>query len=119
MKRAFRQITIQSVTYLMLSLVALMVVNKALFIHVHKNNGQIITHAHPYDQTEDNSSNKTHHHTNAQYLFYGNLNTLFLAFFLVFFLLIHVISTPCKVYFPQHYTSGYILPSNGRDPPLA
>lgn len=88
-------------------------------MHVHRNNGQVITHAHPYNQSEDTSPNKTHHHTNAQYLFYNNLNILFLALFLVLFSLIHKISTPYTAYISQDYTPGYILPTNGRDPPVA
>lgn len=119
MKRLVRKITLQSIAYLMFSLVGLLIVNKALFMHVHRNNGQIITHAHPYNQSEDTNPNPTHHHNNAQYLFFNNLNILFLTLILVFFSLIHKISTPYPVYIHQDYKPGYILPTIGRDPPLA
>jgi len=57
---------------------AIMVANKAVFTHSHLLlNGQVISHAHPYNKTNDSAPFKLHHHTQTELFFYENLETLF------------------------------------------
>lgn len=48
---------------LMIVLVAMLLVNKAIFLHSHTSNGKIYTHAHPFDKGSDNNPIKQHNHS--------------------------------------------------------
>ena len=78
-----RQAIIKTTALLLIGILALGIANQALFIHSHRTaNGQFITHAHPY-QTSDNQSNTpTHHHSKIQLLVFSQLNLLFFSLFL-------------------------------------
>ena len=118
MRRAVKHITLRSIAYLMLSVVGLLVMNEALFMHVHKNQGQIIAHAHPFNQPEDSKPYPSHHHSQAQFLFFDKLDLLFFALLLAFFLLMHKIYAPYPIYSQSLYFAGIILSFHGRAPPL-
>ncbi|WP_194269467.1 hypothetical protein [Oceanihabitans sp. IOP_32] len=78
MKSSVNKIVNKLVALLMIAIMVALIANKAFFSHAHKlNNGSIITHAHPYDKSKDSQPFKSHHHTNAEFLFYQNLNLLF------------------------------------------
>ncbi|HDR68646.1 MAG TPA: hypothetical protein ENN61_06290 [Bacteroidaceae bacterium] len=44
-------------------------------------NGMVISHAHPYDKSNDSQPYKSHQHSNAELLFLGNQDILFLVVF--------------------------------------
>ncbi|MDX9908897.1 MAG: hypothetical protein RBS23_05490 [Mariniphaga sp.] len=67
----------------MIGIVGLFIANKAIFLHAHKfADGTTIEHAHPYDKSNDSEPFKTHHHSSAEFLFFQNLEILFLIVFL-------------------------------------
>ena len=41
------------------------------------NDGTVVTHAHPYQKTGDTQPFKSHHHTNAAFFFFDNIELLF------------------------------------------
>lgn len=54
---------IKSISIICLLSIGLLITNNALFIHTHQlADGEIITHAHPYNKSEN--SNQQHKHTN-------------------------------------------------------
>lgn len=54
--------------YLMLVLVIGITVNNVVYLHSHILSDQtVITHAHPFDKSADNTPFKTHHHSNFEY----------------------------------------------------
>lgn len=60
----------------------MLIVNKTVFLHVHKlDDGTIIFHAHPFDKSKDSKPYKSHHHNKADFLFFQNLSILFLIVF--------------------------------------
>jgi len=62
----------------------LLIANKGLYIHTHKlESGFVVTHSHPYDKKQDSEPIKKHHHTTAEFIFFENLNVLFLSIFLI------------------------------------
>jgi len=104
----------------MIGILGLLIANKGLFMHTHKLvNGSVVTHSHPYDKKQDSEPNKKHHHTKAEFLFFENINILFLTIFLIFSILSLVRKKTSfidveKIYFTQlsfHY--------QGRAPPVS
>ena len=68
----------------MIGVMGLLIANKALFTHIHKlENGTIVTHSHPYDKKQDSEPYKKHPHTKYEFLFFKNLNILFLSIVLI------------------------------------
>lgn len=87
MKVAVKHITLRIFILLMTGVMALLIANSALFLHVHKlADGTINSHAHPYDKTSDSQPYKAHQHSKVEYLLFHNLEILFPVFFLIFFL---------------------------------
>ncbi len=83
MKEACKNITIKLVILLLTGVMGLLIANKATFMHVHKlSDGTIIVHAHPYDKSHDSKPYKSHQHTKAEFIFFQNLEILFLVVFL-------------------------------------
>jgi len=83
MKSTVYSITIKLVTLLMIGIMGILIVNKTVFLHVHKlDDGTIIFHAHPFDKSKDSKPYKSHHHSKTGFLFFQNLNILFLIAFL-------------------------------------
>ena len=79
-----RNITVKFISYAMIAVMGLLVTNKAIYSHSHLlADGKVYTHAHPYNKTNDSKPFKTHHHSRAEFLFYENLDILFLFSFLI------------------------------------
>lgn len=58
-----------------LSILLLSIVNRSVYIHSHQlENGEIVTHAHPFNQQDDNAPLKSHHHTALEFLILSSLD---------------------------------------------
>ncbi len=78
-----RQAIIKTTAALLIGILALGIANQAVFIHSHQTeNGQFITHAHPYQTSDNNSKTPSHQHSKIQLLVFSQLNLLFLLAFL-------------------------------------
>ncbi len=87
MKTTYRNITIKSIAFIMIAVMGLLIANKSIFLHSHKlDDGTITQHAHPYDKSGDSKPYKSHHHTNAELLFFQNLEILIIVAFLAYVL---------------------------------
>ena len=100
----------------MVSLIA----NKVIFSHAHRlNNGTVIKHSHPYDKSNDSKPYKSHHHTNAELLFFQNLEILFPIVFLAFALFALVKKAKRSSNIITRHTLSCIILHNGRAPPVS
>jgi len=98
----------------------LFIVNKAIFLHVHKlNDGTIVAHAHPYDKSNDSKPYKSHHHSNAGFLFFQNLEILFLIVFLTLALIILDKKEEALFKLITEHTLICINLHKGRAPPIS
>jgi hypothetical protein len=118
MNTLFKKIPLSSVSYLIIALFAVLIANKAVFIHSHNVNGRIVIHAHPYRTSEHSKSSKTHHHTDAQYLFFDNLSVFFSVDVQGLLLVENHITTNKPLEIPIKIVTRWILTYSGRDPPL-
>ncbi|MBN2350639.1 MAG: hypothetical protein JXJ22_17515 [Bacteroidales bacterium] len=120
MKITIRHILLKHTAFLLVSIMVIMVANQAVFTHSHVlSNGQVISHAHPYDKNNDTKPFKSHHHSKSEILFFENLKTLFPVVFLL--LTVFVFFDNAK---HLKHPSGKISPvrisiRNGRSPPVS
>lgn len=104
----------------MIGVMGMLIVNKAFFLHVHKlNDGTIVAHSHPYDKSNDSKPYKSHHHTNAELLFFQNLEILFLIVFLTFVLIALVKKEKVLFKLITEHTIICINLHKGRAPPIS
>jgi hypothetical protein len=104
----------------MIGIMGLFIANKAIFLHVHKlADGTIIEHAHPYDKSNDSKPYKSHHHSNAEFLFFQNLEILFLIVFLTLALVAFVKKEKVSFKLITEHTLICIIFHKGRAPPIS
>ena len=119
MKAVIKNITRKVAIICMIGIIGLLTINNAMFLHSHiLDNGNFVTHAHPYDKSNDSAPIKSHHHSKTELIFLENLQLLFL-FTLIFFIVLDVAKK--KSYFVINrvfYTQGYEILYLGRAPPL-
>jgi hypothetical protein len=97
----------------------LLVVNKALFTHMHRYaDGTVILHAHPYNKTADKKPFKTHHHTQKELQFFAASRNFFPVVFLKLMLDKPEPKTePLFICLIVKVFSVSLSVSNGRSPP--
>jgi len=120
MTRFVNKTSIRVFAILHLSLMSMMILDKAFFLHTHKlNDGTIIVHAHPYNKTSDSEPFKKHHHTDTLFHFYHIINLLFPAILSAIVLVVMSIIT--KLYIVQSNQSilKYTANKSGRAPPVS
>jgi hypothetical protein len=104
----------------MIGVMGMLITNKAVFLHVHKlEDGTIIVHAHPYDKSNDSKPYKSHHHSNAEFLFFQNLEILFLIVFLTLALIAYVKKGKISFKLITENTLICINLHKGRAPPIS
>jgi len=97
-----------------------LIANKGLFIHTHKlENGSLVTHSHPYDKKQDSEPFKKHHHTKAEFIFFENLNILFLSVFLIILFLSLVREKTSFIDVEKIYFTQFSFHYQGRAPPVS
>ena len=104
---------------MMIGIIALMIANRSIYLHTHMlPTGILVTHSHPYDKSTDSGPYKTHHHTNAEFLFLENLDILFLSVFvaLIAGVIYTVAEYSCKAY--SFFSFLYFHANQGRAPPI-
>lgn len=120
MKKSVKNIAIKFIAILMIGSIGMLVSNKSIFMHTHKlADGTIITHSHPYNKSNDSKPFKSHHHTNAEFFFFQNLEILFLTVFVTLALFALVKKAKYSFYLiTRHYLTCIIL-HKGRAPPIS
>ncbi|MGD2034277.1 MAG: hypothetical protein PVF73_04420 [Bacteroidales bacterium] len=100
-------------------LFVLQIVNKSFYTHSHLlENGNIITHAHPYNRSSDDHPFKSHHHSRSELFFLGCLKVLFPVLFAFAALLFFPKRTEHHIFRNVAYLSVYSDNHRGRSPPV-
>lgn len=111
--------TNRTIALLITGIFCLLITNKAIFLHSHKlNDGKTITHAHPYDTSNDTKPLKAHSHSFlisvllhiTDILFYTNIIGVML-------LGMHFLTTFIQRYL-DYRSIEFRFSLNGRSPPL-
>lgn len=102
----------------MIIIMAAMLVNKAVYIHVHVlPDGTLITHAHPFNKTPDSSQSQKHQHSSLEFFLLQELELLMLTTIMVL-VLVKVSRNLAKRWFVlKPVTAGLCLLQPGRAPP--
>jgi hypothetical protein len=82
-----KNITKLILSFLLIGIVGMLVVNEAIYTHTHQINGHLVTHSHPYSNPSDSSSAPAHQHNKTQLAFWGNIEILFPLTVLAFLML--------------------------------
>lgn len=97
----------------------IMVANQTVFTHVHLlSNGQVISHAHPYNKNDDAKPFKSHHHTKSEILFLENIKILFPVIYLLLTAFIFLQEVMYFIYPSFKIYPAIILIKTGRSPPV-
>ena len=119
MKSTVNNSVLKLITYFMIGVMGVFIVNKIVFTHVHQlDDGTIVKHAHPYNKANDATPYKTHHHSNADLVFFQNLSTLFLVAFFVLGLVLFVRKEKVNFRLAVEHALVYISLHKGRAPPI-
>ncbi len=90
MKFFRNSLVIKFLSLLSLSILLLSIINRSVYLHSHQlGSGEIVIHAHPFNQQEDNAPLKSHKHTSLEYLVFKTFNiftTIILLFILATFI---------------------------------
>ncbi|MEN8157866.1 MAG: hypothetical protein ABFS10_13025 [Bacteroidota bacterium] len=103
---------------LVICVMGVMVANKAVYIHIHvMDNGTVITHAHPFNKSQESEQGKSHQHSNLEFFLFQSLQILF-TWIAVSVALINISKKTEKRYFTRgHLTPALIPVKPGRAPP--
>lgn len=110
----------KKITFVLLIVVmGCLLINQALYTHTHvKPDGSIVSHAHPFNKTQESKQGKSHTHSSLEFFLLQNLNLLFLAA-LISLVLNNLGREFLKVQTSaQGYITALLISSPGRAPPL-
>lgn len=107
------------IVYLLLALIVAVTINKVTYSHVHiLEDGRLISHAHPYDKSENSQPGKSHHHSSVEFIFLQNLEILFFIALLAF-LFFQVSKQAERIIFPESaHFQGILSKPAARAPPV-
>lgn len=106
--------------FLLIALFAFQVVNKSVYTHSHKlANGIIVTHAHPFNKSDDSNPYKSHQHLQTDFIFFENLEILFLVLFTIVAAYEIAKESQSKIYSFPYSCSSLIASVKGRAPPAS
>ena len=118
-QQGFKKNIIRLTAILLVAVTALLIVNKALFTHIHINlQGQVVAHSHPFHQDAGDSGKANHHHSAQEFYYYSQLSLLFPVLFL--FLVFALFRRMQKYAVQQDYclSQNHSALHYGRAPPL-
>ena len=108
------------ITLFIIGVMGMLIGNKIAFTHLHQlDDGTIIEHAHPYNKANDSEPIKSHHHSNAELLFFQNITILFFTAFLTLGVVLFAIRKRVTFNLILEHASTYINLYKGRAPPIS
>lgn len=119
MKEYLKKIFRRTIAWLLILSMGMLLANKAVFFHVHKlENGNFISHAHPFNKSADTAPFKKHHHSESELFFFSNVDQLVLALLMVFALILLRRNRNLILSSPGKYLALISLHKKGRAPPV-
>ncbi len=115
-----KNITIKLLSYLVIGMISILIVNKSIYLHTHKlADGSVISHAHPYNKSDDDKPFKSHHHADTQLLFFQSIKILFFTSFIAFFFFKSIKKAVYAFFTTPSYTLAFYNSNKGRAPPIS
>ena len=103
---------------ILIVLFAFQIVNKSLYTHSHiLAFGQVVTHAHPFERSDDNGDPKSHRHTQAEMIILDQVNILFVCIIAIFLIGVSFSKLKLNQSFAVDYSPVYLCNRKGRSPP--
>lgn len=100
--------------------ILIQLVNRTAFTHIHiTSSGEIVTHAHPYNKSNDPGPYKKHHHSSYEYVFFEQSEILFGSITLLLIAALISFSFGLLVNILKQYFYHPVFSSLGRAPPIS
>lgn len=102
----------------MILLMAALLVNKAVYIHVHVlADGSLVTHAHPFNKTSESSPGQSHHHSSLELLILEGFELMIISALLAFSLLSFARDVEKRWFIQKQAYPVLLFLRRGRAPP--
>jgi len=102
----------------MILIIGILLVNKAAYTHVHiLPDGSLVTHAHPFSNSDESNKNCPHQHSSFELYLLDILGVLMLCAIAVFILKQTSSNTSIRVAVPNRLLPALVPVSPGRAPP--
>ena len=112
--RAIKQLGV----ILMILVMTALLINKAVYIHVHvMPNGTVVTHAHPFSKTADSKQGQSHHHSNLEFFMFQALEILMLSSAVMLSLMLLSKGLERRWFTQEYHVPGIVPVNPGRAPP--
>ena len=95
-----------------------LLLNQALYTHTHVlPNGSIVSHAHPFNKSQESQGGSSHQHSTLEFFLLQNLQILFLASMISTLLLSLYLDIGKVCIISRKYIPAQLVPLPGRAPP--
>ncbi len=106
-------------SFISLIILLLNIANKVVYTHSHQlANGEIVTHAHPFDKQEDNNPLKSHEHTSIEYVLYDTLKFVFTSVFTISVLGVFLLNKKKKFFLKSISLQFTLHSKQNKSPPF-
>ena len=106
-------------SFIGLSIILLNIANKSFYTHIHQTEtGELVIHAHPFDQQDDNAPIKSHHHTTLEFLILSALDVFTFSAVLFLVLKITLVIVSENYFFKTITRQTYYHFSKNKSPPF-
>jgi hypothetical protein len=120
MRQRIRNWLINTFVIVQITLVGLIALNNALFIHRHiLPNGDVVTHAHPYKKSGDTAPFKTHTHTTSELFLLAGLSKLLVVISIAVAIVLSAWFYKQKPGGSESFYTFFLTTLRGRAPPVS
>ncbi|WP_090126161.1 hypothetical protein [Lutibacter oricola] len=106
-------------SFIGLSIILLNLANKSVYTHIHlTKTGELVIHAHPFNQQDDNSPIKSHHHTALEFLTLSAFDIFTLTVFMFSALVVAQVILSKNYFFKTVVKQTHLFYSKNKSPPL-
>ncbi|MGF7139328.1 hypothetical protein [Roseimarinus sediminis] len=106
------------VAFSLFTIVSFITLNNIVFIHAHHlDTGEVMTHAHPFSNPDNELPENTHHHSTNDFIVIDHLLILFVVFFIAVQLLLFQTRVLKHPWFKNEIICCSINATFGRSPP--
>jgi len=106
------------ITGLLILAMGVIIANKAVFFHVHKlNDGKIVSHAHPFNKSDDAAPFKKHQHSKNELNLFSHVDLLFFMFLHLPAVILNICHRVYRIFADSLISRSTFMPHQGRAPP--
>lgn len=119
MKIIKNNIILKCLNLFFLSILLFNITNSVVNVHSHQlENGEVVTHAHPFDHQDDNAPFKSHQHSNFEFIVLNTFNIFLINMFLFAALVFFALNKSNNYNIKSLQKQSYICFKQNKSPPF-